>query len=251
MPFVQHKYFGDQLPPGKEVSVLLQLSHGSAVILMLMYVPPLSPLPFTNLLLFYVAYVHSQHSPSPDFTNTAPLQLFFQLYSHNHLFLDTCQSCNTSLSSPLSTYHPHGSTISISLPAPVSFSSQEEHLKLSALLLTSTLLTYLTTNHFVASLSGLIAANPSISKEFIMLIVIPVISNAAEHMTAVVVARKGKFDLAMSVAVGSCIQIVLFVVPLLVMVAWGMGKPLTLLFDSLETVVSTALPTHSLLAIVS
>lgn len=56
-------------------------------------------------------------------------------------------------------------------------------------------------------------------------------------MTAVIVARKGKFDLAMSVAVGSCIQIALFVIPVLVLVGWVMGKPLTMVFDGLETLV--------------
>lgn len=95
----------------------------------------------------------------------------------------------------------------------------------------------MTAEHLVGSLEGLVAANPRVSKEFITLIVIPIISNAAEHTTAVVVARKGKFDLAMSVAVGSCIQIALFVIPMLVLIAWGMDKPLTLLFDSLETIV--------------
>jgi Ca2+:H+ antiporter len=69
------------------------------------------------------------------------------------------------------------------------------------------------------------------------LIVLPILSNAAEHATAVIVASKGKFDLAMSVAVGSCIQIALFVVPVLILVAWGIGKPLTLLFDPVETIV--------------
>ncbi len=100
----------------------------------------------------------------------------------------------------------------------------------------STGLAYVTAENLVSSLNGLVE-NSDISKEWITLIVIPVISNAAEHATAVVVASKGKFDLAMSVAVGSCIQIALFVVPALVIIAWGMGKPLTLLFDPIETMV--------------
>lgn len=103
-------------------------------------------------------------------------------------------------------------------------------------LVLSTGLAYLTAENLVSSLNGLVEQS-NVSKEWITLIVIPVISNAAEHATAVVVASKGKFDLAMSVAVGSCIQIALFVVPLLVIIAWGMGKPLTLLFDPIETMV--------------
>lgn len=100
-----------------------------------------------------------------------------------------------------------------------------------------TALAYETAECLVKSLEGLTASHPNISKEFLTLIIIPIISNAAEHTTAVIVARKGKFDLALSVAVGSCIQISLFVIPVLVLVAWGMDKPLTLLFDSLETLV--------------
>jgi len=102
------------------------------------------------------------------------------------------------------------------------------------LLLAVTAVTYLTAENLVNSINGLVE-HSSVNKEWITLIVIPIISNAAEHTTAVVVASKGKFDLAMSVAVGSCIQIALFVIPFLVIVAWGLGKPLTLFFDPLET----------------
>lgn len=106
------------------------------------------------------------------------------------------------------------------------------------LLVAVTAFAYVTAENLVDSLEGMVHDHPNVSKEWITLIIIPVISNAAEHATAVVVARKGKFDLAMTVAVGSCIQIALFVIPLLVLVAWGMGKPLMLLFDPLETIVS-------------
>jgi len=105
------------------------------------------------------------------------------------------------------------------------------------LLAVVTIFAYLTAEHLVASLEGMVEANPKVSKEWITLIIIPIISNAAEHTTALIVARKGKFDLAMSVAVGSCIQIAFLVIPILILVAWGMGKPLTLLFDPMETVV--------------
>lgn len=176
-------------------------------------------------------------------TQPVNLQLYFQFYSHNHLFLDTLQSCSTApLSGRSSFARTSTSDTALPLPSVSSPSATEERLKLNApsavlLLIFSTALAYPTAEHLVSSLQGLIAAHPNISKEWITLIVIPVISNAAEHTTAVVVARKGKFDLAMSVAVGSCIQIALFVIPTLILIAWGMGKPLTLLFDPLETVV--------------
>jgi len=110
------------------------------------------------------------------------------------------------------------------------------------LLAVVTIFAYLTAEHLVSSLEGMVEANPKVSKEWITLIIIPIISNAAEHTTALIVARKGKFDLAMSVAVGSCIQIAFLVIPILILVAWGMGKPLTLLFDPMETVVCFLLP---------
>ncbi|KAF8880651.1 Sodium/calcium exchanger protein-domain-containing protein [Infundibulicybe gibba] len=168
--------------------------------------------------------------------------LFFQFYSHNHLFLDTLQ---TGAISPTSTRSSFVRASMETLPMPVAASTTSEDpetLKLNtpfalALLAATTAFAYVTAEHLVSSLEGLVADHPNISKEWITLIVIPIISNAAEHTTAVVVASKGKFDLAMSVAVGSCIQISLFVIPVLVLVAWGMDKPLTLLFDPLETIV--------------
>jgi Ca2+:H+ antiporter len=52
----------------------------------------------------------------------------------------------------------------------------------------------------------------------------------------VIVAYRNKVDLALAVAVGSSIQIALFVIPLLVLIGWMIGKPMSLLFDPLETI---------------
>ena len=53
-------------------------------------------------------------------------------------------------------------------------------------------------------------------KTFIGIILIPIVGNAAEYVTAVVVAYKNKMDLAIGVAIGSSLQIALFVTPFLV-----------------------------------
>lgn len=104
------------------------------------------------------------------------------------------------------------------------------------LLVAITSVMYLTAENLVDSLTGLTDAHPtSISKEFLSVIVLPVLSNGAEFSTAMYAGYKGRFDLVLGVAVGSCTQITLFVIPLLVCIAWGMGKPLSLLFDPLET----------------
>jgi len=76
-----------------------------------------------------------------------------------------------------------------------------------------------------------------ISKTFIGLILLPIVGNAAEHVTAVVVALKDKMDLAMGVAIGSSMQIALLVTPFLVILGWIMGQPMTLHFETFETVV--------------
>lgn len=63
-----------------------------------------------------------------------------------------------------------------------------------------------------------------ISPEFIGLILIPIVGNAAEHFTAVTVACKDKMDLAIGVAVGSSMQISLLVLPLVVLIGWFANK---------------------------
>lgn len=75
-----------------------------------------------------------------------------------------------------------------------------------------------------------------ISRTFIGLILIPIVGNAAEHVTAVVVAYKNKMGLAIGVAIGSSLQIALFVTPFLVILSWIMDKDLTLHFETFETV---------------
>ncbi|MBD2138626.1 calcium/proton exchanger [Anabaena sp. FACHB-1237] len=71
---------------------------------------------------------------------------------------------------------------------------------------------------------------------FTGVILVPIIGNAAEHATAVTVAMKDKMDLSLSVAVGSSMQIALFVAPVLVIAGWFMGKPMDLGFQPFELV---------------
>lgn len=71
---------------------------------------------------------------------------------------------------------------------------------------------------------------------FTGVILLPVIGNAAEHTTAVTVAMKNKMELSVSVAVGSSMQIALFVGPLLVLIGWLIGQPMDLNFNPFELV---------------
>lgn len=65
----------------------------------------------------------------------------------------------------------------------------------------------------------------------------PIVGNAAEHVTAIVVALKDKMDLALGVAIGSSMQIALLVTPFLVILGWIIHQPMTLHFEIFETVV--------------
>jgi Ca2+:H+ antiporter len=73
-----------------------------------------------------------------------------------------------------------------------------------------------------------------LSEMFVGLIVIPIIGNAAEHATAVVVARKGQMELAFQIATGSSTQIALFVAPALVAAGHLMGRQMDFAFTSFE-----------------
>ena len=79
----------------------------------------------------------------------------------------------------------------------------------------------------------------SVSEEFIGLILLPIVGNAAEHATALTVACKDKMDLAIGVAVGSSMQIALLVLPLSVVLGWiiGTNPVMTLDFDGFQIVV--------------
>lgn len=75
-----------------------------------------------------------------------------------------------------------------------------------------------------------------LSQLFTGVILLPIIGNAAEHTTAVTVAMKNKMELSVSVAVGSSMQIALFVAPVLVIIGWFLGQPMDLNFNPFELV---------------
>lgn len=104
-----------------------------------------------------------------------------------------------------------------------------------AALVIVTLLVALCAEYLVDSIPAIVE-EAHISKTFIGLILIPIVGNAAEHVTAVIVAWKNKMDLAIGVAIGSSLQIALFVTPFLVVLGWIMDKPMSLHFETFETV---------------
>ncbi|KAK0488957.1 Sodium/calcium exchanger protein-domain-containing protein [Armillaria novae-zelandiae] len=169
-----------------ERDVILEMSRGSALI----------------LIFIYASY------------------MVFQLYSHSYLRQDPEAAVmareDTEIAKVLETPEMN-LTVAISV------------------LIAATGLTYLTAEALTDSLEG-IGRTGSVSTEWLGLILLAIVGNAAEHVTAVFVAYRDKIDLALAVSVGSCIQISLFVIPLLVLIGWIANKPLSLLFDPLEVV---------------
>ncbi|PSK36026.1 Vacuolar calcium ion transporter [Elsinoe australis] len=162
---------------------ILILSHGTAVILLILYV----------------------------------LYLFFQLKTHASLFDEEAASEG----------EEGGEQEEGQILSPYSA---------TVVLILVTVLVSVCADYLVGSI-GSIVESTGISKTFIGLILIPIVGNAAEHVTAVVVAHKDKMDLAIGVAIGSSMQIALFVTPFLVLLGWAMGQPMTLHFQMFETVV--------------
>ena len=73
-----------------------------------------------------------------------------------------------------------------------------------------------------------------LSKLFVGLIIVPLVGNAAEHSSAVLLAAKDKMDVSIEIAIGSSTQIALFVAPVLVFVSLLVGHPMDLIFTPVE-----------------
>ncbi|HQY93219.1 MAG: calcium/proton exchanger [Caldilinea sp.] len=79
-----------------------------------------------------------------------------------------------------------------------------------------------------------------LSEFFVGIILVPIIGNVAEHLVAVQVAMKNQMDLSLSIALGSSLQIALFVAPLLVFISLFLGNPMTLEFNHPEVLAMVA-----------
>lgn len=104
-----------------------------------------------------------------------------------------------------------------------------------AVLLVATLVVAVESEWLVGSLE-VATEELGLSELFTGVILLPIIGNAAEHATAVTVALKNKMDLSLSVAVGSSMQIALFVAPVLVIAGWLLGQPMDLDFNNFQLI---------------
>ena len=79
-----------------------------------------------------------------------------------------------------------------------------------------------------------------LTEVFVGVIIVAIIGNAAEHSTAVSVALKNKMDLSLGIAIGSSLQVALFVTPVLLFASYLFGRPMNLEF-SLPEIAAVAL----------
>jgi Ca2+:H+ antiporter len=147
------------------------------------------------------------------------LYLYFQLGTHKELFEGIIEEVENA-SCENHKEHDHALSASTSI----------------LMLLGVTVIVSVCADLLVGSIDDIVESS-GLSKTFIGLIVIPIVGNAAEHVTAIVVAMKDKMDLAIGVAVGSSLQIALFVTPFMVLIGWAIDVPMSLFFSTFETAV--------------
>ena len=92
-------------------------------------------------------------------------------------------------------------------------------------------------SEFIVDTLDEIAQHLNINKEFIGLIILPAVGNAAEYITAIGAATKNNMNFAVNVAVGSSLQISLMVTPFLVILGWIIGQPMSLYFEPFYVIV--------------
>lgn len=137
------------------------------------------------------------------------LFLLFQLRTHNHLYEDE----------PDDEEQPQTTLV-------FSF----------ALLIVVAALVSLHAEFLVGSIEGIVE-RWGINETFVGIILLPIVGNAAEHVSSVTFALKDKMNLCIGIAISSSLQIGLLVTPMLVIGGWIIGQPMTLFFEDFETVV--------------
>lgn len=83
------------------------------------------------------------------------------------------------------------------------------------------------------------AKGTNLSNVFLAAIVVPIVGNAAEHTSAVIFGMRNRLNLALAIAVGSATQIGLFLLPVVVLLGWMAGMPMSLNYEGYEVVALT------------
>ncbi|QAT39026.1 calcium/proton exchanger [Clostridium sp. JN-9] len=139
------------------------------------------------------------------------LGLFFSLYTHSNLFVITESNTEKNLK------------------------KNKNYYVLLANIMYSAIILYFISEKLILNIR-IITNSYNISEEFIGIILMPILGNIGENFAAIMGAIKNKVSLSLEIAIGSSIQISLFVMPLLVVFSHFCGMPLTLLFSEFQVV---------------
>lgn len=135
------------------------------------------------------------------------MSLFFSFYTHKDIY---------------SVDHSEDSTAKWSLKTSI------------LVLIASTIFIGFESEFFVGAVEPMTQAI-GLSEFFVGIILVPIIGNAAEHSTAIVMAYKNKMDVAVEIALGSSLQIILFVTPILIFFSL-LFTPMSIIFNPFELV---------------
>jgi len=129
------------------------------------------------------------------------------------------------------------------------FRSAEEHVeergrqwsrgKAITILLIATALVALLSEFLVGTIEN-VRDSVGLTEVFVGVIVVAIVGNAAEHSTAILMAMKNKMDLSVGIAIGSSLQIALFVAPVLIFLSYLFGRPMDLEFTVPEVLAVVA-----------
>jgi Ca2+:H+ antiporter len=111
--------------------------------------------------------------------------------------------------------------------------------KAITILLIATAMVGLLSEFLVGTIEN-VRGSVGLTEVFVGVIVVAIVGNAAEHSTAIVMAMKNKMDLTVGIAIGSSLQIALFVAPLLIFLSYLFGRPMDLEFTMPEVVAVVA-----------
>ena len=142
------------------------------------------------------------------------LGLIFSLYTHNNLFI--VSECNEEEEMFV-------------IEEKVVRLERKEVIESAITLIFISVLLYFISDKLIYNIRD-ITKHYSISQEFIGIILIPLLGNIGENVSTIMCAMQNKVDMSLETAIGSSIQISLFVTPVLVIFSCFMGLNMTLLF---------------------
>lgn len=141
------------------------------------------------------------------------LGLIFSLYTHGNLFIVSEQSIeNRSI-------------------------KNKKYVRIILELIVISIILYFISERLIFNIKETVE-NYGLSQEFLGIILIPILGNAGENFSAIVCATKNKVNLSLEIAIGSSIQIALFVTPILMVLAYFIGVEMTLLFTGFQIIMA-------------